>query len=184
MFTTILFYLLIIFFVVLMAAAWLSNLFGLPGNWIMLVLAIGWHFLIGTESAAHIGWQLLIVFTLLSAIGELLEFLASVLGTKKVGGGKKAAVCSIIGSIIGSFAGAFFGIPIPIPLVGMIIGSVLFACVGALVGATIGERWQGSKMDQSLKVGGAAFAGRFVGTMGKISMGSAMLVITIICLFV
>lgn len=167
-----------------MAAAWLSNLLGLPGNWFMLGLAIGWFFLVGADSVAHIGWQLLVVFALLSGLGELLEFLASVLGTKKVGGGKKAAICSVIGSIVGSLVGAFFGIPIPIPIVGMVIGSVLFACIGALVGATIGERWQGSKMDQSLKVGGAAFAGRFVGTMGKISMGSVILAIAVICLFV
>lgn len=169
-----------------MAAAWVSNLFGMPGNWLMLAFSIGWYFLLDTESATphDIGWQFLIVFAIVSGLGELLEFLASVLGTKKMGGGKKAAVCSVIGSIIGSIVGAVFGIPIPIPIVGMVIGSVLFACIGALVGATIGEKWQGSKMEHSLKVGGAAFAGRFVGTMGKISMGSVILVTAIICLFV
>ncbi len=80
--------------------------------------------------------------------------------------------------------GAVVGIPIPIPIVGLVIGSVLFACVGALVGAAIGEKWHGSKLDHSLKVGGAAFAGRLVGTLGKIAMGSAILVLAIVGLFV
>ena len=180
---TILFYLLIALFVILMAAAWVSNLFGIPGNWIMLAMTIGWYFITSVESIFHISWPLLIVFALLSAIGELLEFLASVLGTKKMGGGKKAAICSIVGSIVGSILGAFIGLPIPIPIVGVIVGSFFFACAGALVGATIGERWQGSDMDKSLKVGGAAFAGRFVGTMGKISMGSVLLVTAVASLF-
>ena len=88
-----------------------------------------------------------------------------------------------MGSIVGSILGAFIGLPIPIPIVGVIVGSFFFACAGALVGATIGERWQGSDMDKSLKVGGAAFAGRFVGTMGKISMGSVLLVTAVASLF-
>lgn len=177
-----LFYLWVTLFVLAMIACWAANLFGVPGNWFMIVLCAIWFWFTDPQTAAHIGWQWLLVFVFLAAIGELLEFAASVLGTKKMGGSRKAAICSVVGSVIGGFIGAVFGIPVPIPIVGMVIGSVLFACIGALVGATIGERWQGSKLDQSLKVGGAAFAGRLVGTLGKMAMGSAILVLTIILL--
>ena len=183
MFYTILFYILVVVFVLSLTAAWFSNLFGLPGNWIMLVLSIIWFLLTDPVTHWHIGWPLLILFAVLAGIGELIEFGASVLGTRQVGGSRPAAICSIVGSVLGGITGSIIGLPIAIPLVGMIVGSVLFACVGAMIGATLGEKWQGSKLDKSVKVGGAAFAGRFVGTVGKISLGSAILVVSVLALF-
>ena len=84
--------------------------------------------------------------------------------------------------MIGSIAGAFVGIPIAI--IGPIIGSLLFACLGALIGALIGEKMHGSDLNKSLKVGSAAFAGRLFGSLGKIAVGSVILVITLTSLFV
>ena len=52
-----------------------------------------------------------------------------------------------------------------------------------MVGAAIGEKWHGSKLDKSLKVGGAAFVGRLFGTLGKAAMGSVILVISLASLF-
>ncbi|MEM7457682.1 MAG: DUF456 domain-containing protein [Planctomycetota bacterium] len=176
-------YLWITLFILAMTAAWTSNFFALPGNWLMLLLSIIWFCLTDIETTSHIGWQLLIVFGLLSIIGELLEFAASAFGTRKAGGSRKAATGGIIGAIAGSLLGAVFGIPVPIPFVGMIVGSLLFACVGASVGAAIGEKWQGSETNKSLKVGGAAGLGRLAGTLGKIAMGSVILVISFFSLF-
>ncbi len=183
MFWATLFYILVFLFVVALAICWLSNLFGLPGNWLIVLLVAGWGFFTDAESAWNIGWWPIVGIVALAGIGELIEFFASVFGTRKFGGSKRAATCSVIGSIVGGLMGGIIGLPIPIPLVGMIIGSVLFACAGAWIGATIGEKWEGSEMDKSLKVGGAAAAGRFVGTMGKIAIGSAMLVASIFSLF-
>ena len=184
MFLSILFYVLVFLFVVTLFVSWLSNLFGLPGNWFIVLLTAIWCLCIGDSTHWHIGIWLVVLFAALAGIGELIEFAASVLGTRKVGGSKKAATCSVVGSIVGGIAGGFIGLPIPIPLVGMIIGSVLFACLGALIGATIGEKWAGSEMDKSIKVGGAAAAGRFVGTMGKVAMGASILAIAVLNLFV
>lgn len=184
MILSILFYLLLFFFIVALAACWIANLFGLPGNWLIVLLTAIWFFCTDPANHWHIGIWLIVLFVVLAGIGELIEFLASVLVTRKVGGSKRAATFSVIGSIVGGLIGGIVGLPIPIPLVGMIVGSVIFACVGALLGATIGERWQGSEIEKSLKVGGAAAAGRFVGTMGKIAMGSSILAIAIINLFI
>ena len=183
MLIAVLFYLLLFLFVIALFASWLSNLLGLPGNWLIVFLIALWCFFTDPEARWHIGIWFVVLFIALAAIGELIEFAASVLGTRKVGGSKKAATYSVIGSMVGGIAGGFIGLPIPIPLVGMVIGSVLFACVGAWVGASIGEKWVGSEIEKSLKVGGAAAAGRFVGTMGKIALGSSILVIAILDLF-
>lgn len=181
---TILFYVVLLIFVLALIVSWFSNLFGLPGNWAMIALTAAWYFFTSPETHWHIGIWMVVVFVVLAGIGELVEFGASVLGTKQVGGSKRAATCSIIGSIVGGILGGFFGLPIAIPLVGMVIGSVLFACLGAMVGATIGEKSLGSQMDKSLKVGGAAAAGRFVGTVSKIAFGAAILGISILNLFI
>lgn len=177
-----LFYLLALSFAFALIIAWATNFFGLPGNWVMLLLAAIWFWFSDPNSSTHLGWQILVAILLLASLGELLEFLASVVGTRKVGGEKKAAWGGVIGSLIGSIAGAFVGIPIAI--IGPIIGSLLFACLGALIGALIGEKMHGSDLNKSLKVGSAAFAGRLFGSLGKIAVGSVILVITLTSLFV
>ena len=124
------------------------------------------------------------VLVFLALIGEAIEFGASVLGTKQLGGSGRGATLSVAGSMIGGVMGAIFGIPVPIPLVGMLIGSVLFAALGAWIGATIGEKWVGKPMKQSVQIGGAAALGRLLGTLGKLVLGSSMAVLSIAAPFV
>ena len=181
---TILFYVLVVIFILTLIVCWFSNLFGLPGNWLIVFLNAVWYFGTDPETQWHVSLGMVILFTVLTGIGELIEFGASVLGTKKVGGSRRAATCSIIGSVVGGIIGGVVGLPIAIPLVGIVVGSILFACGGAMVGATLGEKWQGSKMNKSLTVGGAAAAGRFVGTVSKVAVGFVILVISISALFV
>lgn len=177
-----LFYLFAVLFALALMTAWATNFFGLPGNWVMLILAAIWFWFSDPTSPTHLGWPVLVGNLILASLGELFEFLASVVGTRKVGGEKKAAWGGVAGSLVGSIVGAFVGIPVPV--VGPVIGSLLFACLGALVGALIGERLHGSNLNKSIKVGGAAFAGRLFGSLGKIAVGSVILVITLASIFV
>ena len=181
---TILFYLLAVLFVAAMIVSWVSNLFGLPGNWFMAALAGVWCYFTDVASVHHLGWVVIVALVVLAGVGELVEFAASVFGTKKVGGSRRAAMGSLGGSFVGAIAGGFIGIPLLTPLIGMVVGTVLFACLGAWVGATLGEKSDGSEMGKSLKVGGAAAVGRFVGTIGKAAFGAAMLALAILNLFI
>lgn len=175
-------YVWITLFIILILVFWLLNLIGLPGNWMIVAIAILWAIFGPLDYRFH--WAVPVVLVVLALLGELIEFLASVLGTKKLGGSTRGATLSVIGSMIGGLVGAVFGIPVPIPLVGMLIGSILFAAIGAWVGATIGEKWVGKPTKQSLKIGGAAFVGRLLGTIGKLVMGSTMAVICIVAPFI
>ena len=181
---TILFYLLAVLFVAAMIVSWVSNLLGLPGNWFMAALAGVWYYFTDVASVHHLGWVVIVALVVLAGVGELVEFAASVFGTKKVGGSRRAAMGSLGGSFVGAIAGGFIGIPLLTPLIGMVVGTVLFACLGAWVGATLGEKSDGSEMGKSLKVGGAAAVGRFVGTIGKAAFGAAMLALAILNLFI
>ena len=169
-------------FIVLVILFWALNLIGLPGNWMIVAIALLWMF-VGPDDY-HIHWGISVVLVILAIIGELVEFLTSVLGTKKLGGSTRGATLSVVGSIAGGMAGAVFGIPFPIPLVGMLIGSILFAGIGAWIGATLGEKWVGKPTKESVKIGGAAFFGRLFGTAGKLLVGSTMVVLAIAAPFV
>jgi uncharacterized protein YqgC (DUF456 family) len=164
-------------FVVLVILFWGLNFIGLPGNWMIVAVALLWIF-VGPENY-QFHWGIAVALALLAALGELIEFLTSVLGTKQLGGSNRGATLSVVGSIVGGMAGAVFGIPFPIPLVGMLIGSILFAGVGAWIGATLGEKWAGKSLDESVKMGAVAFLGRLLGTAGKLVVGSTMVVLAI-----
>ncbi len=174
-------YVWIVLFIIVILVFWMTNLFGLPGNWFILAAVILWVWL-GPQLEPHnLGWYNVLTLSILATLGEILEFGASVAGTNRLGGSKAGATASLIGSILGGIVGAVFGLPIPV--VGWIIGTVLFACLGAMVGATLAERWMGKPMKSSLKIGGAAFIGRMLGTVGKITLGSVMTVVAILGLF-
>lgn len=165
-------------FILLLLACWCVNVVGGPGNWLIALSAGLWAWLGPIDFGYH--WLIVLAVAALALIGEGLEFGAAVVGTKKFGGSKLGAGLSLVGSIIGGLSGVVL---LPIPVVGLIVGPILFACIGALVGAAIGEKINGKPMTESMKIGGAAAAGRFVGTLGKLAMGSAMIVVTLIAMF-
>lgn len=177
----ILVYVWITLFILAILVFWATNLIGMPGNWFIIGASLLWMWLGPNETPYGIGWWQIFALVALAALGEILEFGASVAGTSKLGGSKVGATASLIGSVVGGIAGAVFGLPIPV--IGWIIGSIFFACLGAMIGATIGERWVGKPMKSSLKIGGAAFAGRMLGTVGKITLGSVMAAISVLGLF-
>jgi len=168
-------------FVVFILLFWLLNLVGLPGNWMMVGLALIWMFF-GPEGY-RFSWIVVVVLTILALIGEAIEFGASILGTNKLGGSARGATLSVVGSVVGGIMGAIFGIPFPVPLVGSLVGSVLLAAVGAWVGAMIGEKWVGKPLKESVQIGRAAFVGRLLGTAGKLMVGSIIAVLTIVAPF-
>lgn len=165
---------------IVLAVCWMLTLLGMPGNWLMVAAAAGYAILIPAESSLAIGWVTVIVLLVLAALGELLEFLAGALGVTKAGGSRRGALLALAGSLIGGAVGLFVGVPIPV--VGPLFGAVLFAGGGAFVGALLGEQWKGRDLDESLKIGEAAFWGRLLGTVAKTAVGAAMVGAAIIAL--
>ncbi len=169
-----------ILLVLVLAVCWILTLLGMPGNWFMVAAAAGYALLVPAESPLSIGWATVIALLVLAAIGELLEFLAGAAGVAKAGGSKRGAALALVGSIVGGVTGLFVGVPIPV--VGPILGAVLLAGGGAFVGAVLGEQWKGRDIDESMKIGQAAFWGRLLGTAAKSAVGAVMLVVAGIAL--
>ena len=151
--------------------AWMANILGLPGNWAIVASAIGCAWWVPETRFWSLSWYLAAAILAVALIGETLEFAASAVGTSRLGGSKRGVVLSIIGSIAGAIVGLSLGSVIPI--VGNVIASLLLGASGAFAGAMLGERWAGKDWNASIEIGGAAFWGRLLGTVGKAVCGTA-----------
>lgn len=138
---------------------------GLPGNFIMVGLALIHALVTGMDP---IGWPLLAVLLGLALLGELVEF---VLGNFYVLS-KGASGRGAIGGFAGGLAGAVLGNGV-VPVVGAVLGS--FA--GAFLGCVGGEFWQQRQLEPSLRVGGHAFVGRILSIVVKHALGMVMVVL-------
>jgi len=156
---------------VLAISAWMANILGLPGNWVIVATALGCAWWVPETRSWNLSWYLAAAILAVAIVGEALEFAASAVGASRLGGSKRGVVLSIIGSITGAIVGLFFGSAIPI--VGNVIASLLLGASGAFAGAMLGERWAGKDWNASIEIGGAAFWGRLLGTVGKAVCGTA-----------
>jgi len=83
----------------------------------------------------HVGAVTLTLLGVLCVVALLIDFVASVMGARRVGASSRA----LWGATIGTFAGLFFGIP------GLLLGP--------FVGAVIGELSAGSQVHKATSVG-------------------------------
>ncbi|NIL98948.1 MAG: DUF456 family protein [Planctomycetales bacterium] len=166
-----------ILLVLLLIALWTLNIFGVPGNWLVLLATVVYAYLVPDAWVVDVGWLAIGVMVCLALLGEAIELLASAVGVHRYGGTRRGAVLALVGALVGSVTGLFLGVPVPI--VGPILGAIFFAAVGATCGAVLGEKWAGRKLSDSCKVGMAAFFGRLVGTAGKMVAGAVMIAVAV-----
>lgn len=170
--------LLAILLVVLCIVAWASNLVALPGNW-AAVLLVGLYVWLGPETGREaIGGGALVAAFLFALAGEAFEFVAGAWGANRAGASRRATLYAMLGSMVGAILGAIIGVPIP--LVGSVIAAILFGGLGATAGAMYGEWTNGKPWKESWTIGHAAFWGRTVGTLGKMSAGLGVVAIALL----
>ena len=104
-----------------------------------------------------IGTGALILLGVLAGIAVLLDFVAGILGARRVAATGRA----IWGATIGTFVGIFFGLP----------GRLL----GPFIGALVGEVSAGGTLRRSTEVGVATWIGILFGTVAKIGLSFTML---------
>lgn len=171
-----------ILLVVVLLGCWVLTVFNLPGNWLMVGTVALYALAVPSESRLAISWTIVAVLVALAIGGEIIETAAGAVGAARARGSRRGMLLAIAGSIAGSVLGAIVGLPIP--LVGSVVAAILFAALGAMLGAVLGEQWKGRDAQFSWQVAQAAFWGRLFGTLGKITVGSAMLVIALAAMFV
>jgi uncharacterized protein len=152
---------------------WVGILFNLPGTWLMVVITavLKWWL----PAYVLVSWTTLSVAAGLALLGEVLEFALGAAGARRAGGSTKAAALAIVGSLVGGIIGT----AIPVPVVGTLIG----ACLGAFAGSLLGDLWAGRPLFPSVEAGWGAAVGRFWGTLTKLAVGAAMVVILALAAF-
>ncbi|MEX0702621.1 MAG: DUF456 family protein [Planctomycetales bacterium] len=161
--------------------AWATNLFALPGNWFVVLAAALFAWLLGVENGRGIGWATVLWLTGLAVAGEVVEFAAGAAGAARRGGSRRGMALALLGTFLGSILGAIVGVPIPV--IGPIVAAIGGGAAGAFAGAYVGELWKGRNSADSVEIGMAALIGRLLGTLGKLAIGTVILVVVIVAAY-
>ncbi len=149
-------------------------IFALPGIWFMAAVSavIAWW------CPELLSWKAVAVLVACGAASEIVDFVSSAAGVKKLGGSRAGAIGSIVGTIVGAIAGTGL---IPVPVVGTIVGGIVGAGAGAFFcERTIAQRtWK-----DSAKSSGGAVLGRAVSIAVKLTLAITAAMFVIAALFV
>lgn len=133
-----------------------SVLPAIPGTPLVLGAAIAHRLWFGEQSVGDLTLGVMVVLTLLAF---LLDYVAGVLGAKKLG----ATWRGLVGAILGALVGMFF---LPFGIL-----------VGPFLGAMLAELLGGRKFEEATRAGGGAAIGVILGTAGKVACCVAMMAI-------
>jgi uncharacterized protein YqgC (DUF456 family) len=153
-------------FIGLLGLCFLSQIFTLPGNWLIAGLAAAWKYF---HPEVDEGWRMVIILFGLAAVSEALQYVSQIWSVKRYGGSSRANWWSIIGSVIGAVALA----PIAFGL-----GAIPGAFAGAYAGGYLAEFSQGKDRSQSHRAAMGAFFGSVFGMVAKFGVGAFMLIMT------
>ena len=129
---------------------------GVPG-----VIAIFGGMLLGAWAGdfQRISVGTVVLLGALTALAFVIDFVAALLGAKRVGASRLA----LLGAAIGAMVGLFFGI----------LGLVFGPFAGAVVGELLARR----QLEQAAKVGVGTWLGLMIGTLAKLALAGAMLAV-------
>jgi len=148
----------------------LITLIGLPGTWIIPIMALIYKIL---PLPVTISWKLILILTGLAIFGEILEYYIGAMSASKAG----ATKWGVAGAMVGGIIGAIIGVPI------FLIGSLVGLFIGAFLGAFIVEFFIKEDVEKAIKAGIGAFKGRLGAIMVKELLGVVMIIILIISSF-
>jgi len=140
---------------------------GMPGTFVIAGLALFQGLLTGFST---LSLQFVLILFVIAVCGEVIEFFFGALAAKRFGGSKYA----MLGAVGGGFIGAVWATGI-LPIVGTLLG----AFVGAFAGATSLEFLHRRQLEHAFRVGWGAFLGAIGGKVTKITIGIAMVVMTV-----
>ena len=152
---------LVTFYVILAAGAFLV-LFGLPGTWVIWVAVAIFSFVADFQVS---DWIVIVLTLIMALLGEGIEFMVGVMGSKKMDVSNGAIVASIVGGIIG----AVMGVPI------FLIGSVLGMLLGVFLGAWLWEWIATQQWKLSLQKAVAATFSRVISMFVKFAIALIMI---------
>lgn len=116
------------------------------------------------DGFTRVGSTTLAIVTVLAVLAWALDYVAGLLGAKRVGASREA----LIGAVLGTVAGLFMGL----------VGVLFMPLVGAALGEYIARRDHG----QAVRVGTATWIGMMVGLVAKVVLACVMVGIFVVAL--
>ena len=116
------------------------------------------------DGFVHVGVVALVIIGVLAALSFVVDFLASLLGAKRLG----ASPLALGGATVGGIAGLFLGLP------GLILGP--------FVGAALGEFIARRSLRQAGKVGLGTWLGLLVAAVAKVIL-AVMMIVTFVAFY-
>jgi hypothetical protein len=160
---------------VLVNAFWLLLVvFGLPGNWLVVISSCLFAWWWAEDGVFSI--YTLVAITALAVLGELAEFFGGMSGAKRAGAGWRGALGALLGAVTGAIIGTF-AIPV------LFFGTLFGACFGAGIGALVLEFSAGKQMKESVRFGVGAGLGEFFGITSKFVIGIFIWLIVAVAAF-
>lgn len=148
---------------ILLNAVWLVLvIFGLPGNWLIMISTCLFAWWRWDDNVFSI--YTLIAIVVLAVLGELFEFFGGIHGAKRAGASWYGSIAAIAGAVAGAILGTFM---IPV----LFLGTVLGACIGAGLATWSLELSRGRKMEESVRCAVGAGLGEFFGITSKLVIG-------------
>lgn len=138
------------------------TLCGLPGNFLILLVAVGYGFF---EGFAVFETRFLLGLGGVFVLGEAVEFIAGMLGAKKASASARAVVAAFFGGLAGAVLGS-----VVMPLFGTIAGAV----AGAFALSYLAELSKTGDKGQAARVARSAAVGLLVGTLFKLAVAVGM----------
>ncbi len=125
----------------------------LPGTALVLagILLGAW-----IDDFTRVGWLTLTLVTVLAVLAWALDYVAGLMGARKVGASRQALIGAALGTVVGLFMG--------------LVGVLFMPLVGAAVGEYLARRDHG----QALKVGTATWLGMMLGMIAKVVLAFVM----------
>jgi uncharacterized protein YqgC (DUF456 family) len=116
------------------------------------------------DDFTRVGSTTLIVVSVLAVLAWLLDFIAGLLGAKRVGASRQA----LIGAALGTLAGLFMGL----------VGVLFMPLVGAAAGELLAQR----DHRRAARVGAATWLGIMIGMIAKVVLAFMMIGVFIVAL--
>lgn len=152
------------FVFLLLITAFSTHVFGLPANWLVILILWIWDLL---NPEVSIPLQTYLLFLGFSFLGECIEFGLQTVGAKKYGASRSGNW----GAIAGAIAGAIFGAPFLLGL-GALVGAVVGAYFGCLGIELLNKR----PVHEAKQAAWGAMLGKVLGLSVKIGIGAVLLV--------
>ncbi len=145
----------------------------LPGTWLIVVSSIVYAFFYPYDQGQTSAYWVVGILVFLAALGELIEFLIGLLGSKPL----KVSNGAIVSAFFGGILGAIIGVPI------FLIGTLLGIFIGAFLGAFIYEWIVLKEVKKALINGAAVLASKIVASFFKTIIALMMAVYLIIKIY-